>query len=206
MYVWILAEQSNVAEPPLSPVQLQVQGPVPLTAEGVPVPQRSVAGAAINVWPLAVPQVPLPMKVIASEQLPVIGPVVYIPPLPVPDIWPPQDPLMPTLYPLSAVTVNAAEVPWLTVRLAGSIVPPLPTEGTIVYVRMFAEQSAIVPPLTPAQLHVQGPLPLTADATPIEHRSVTGASVGVWPPAVPQTPLPAKVIVSAQLPVTGPVV
>ena len=61
------AEQSALV-PPLTPEQLHVQGPLPLTAEAVPMPQRFVAGAAVSVWPLAGPQVPLTMKVIVSEQ------------------------------------------------------------------------------------------------------------------------------------------
>ena len=51
--------------------------------------------------------------------------------------------------------------PWLTRTEAGLILPPVPTDGVIVYVWIFAEQFAVVPPFSPVQLHVHGPLPLT---------------------------------------------
>ena len=44
--------------PPLEPVHIQAQGPVPLTAEAVPTPHRFVVGAALSAAPLFEPQVP----------------------------------------------------------------------------------------------------------------------------------------------------
>jgi hypothetical protein len=43
---------------PLDPVQFQVQGPVPLTAEAVPAEQRLLAGAVFVKVPLADPHAP----------------------------------------------------------------------------------------------------------------------------------------------------
>ena len=74
----ILAEQLAV-EPPLDPVQLHVQGPLPLTAVAVPVLQRFVVGAEVNVPPLDEPHAPLigfAENVAVTEQLPVIAFVV----------------------------------------------------------------------------------------------------------------------------------
>src|SRR3954452_4722255 len=45
--------------PPLLPPQLQLQGPLPLTAEAMPVLQKFVVGALTIATPLADPQVPL---------------------------------------------------------------------------------------------------------------------------------------------------
>jgi hypothetical protein len=47
---------------------------------------------------------------------------------------------------------------------------------------------AAMPPLLPAQLHVHGPLPLTAEAVPVLHRLVVGADARVMPLDEPQTP------------------
>ena len=102
--------------------------------------------------------------------------------------------------------MNVVAIPWLIVRLNGWIVPPLLTFGVIVYIWMFAEQFAVAPPLTPKQLQVQGPLPLTAEDVPMPQRSAAGAAVNVCPLLLPQVPLPMKVIVSVQLEVIAPVV
>ena len=54
-----------------------------------------------------------------------------------------------------------------------------------------AEHEALVPPLLPAQLHDQGPLPATVEAEPVEQRLVVGAVLTVVPLAVPQVPFTA---------------
>src|SRR5262245_31912937 len=51
------AEQLAVVPPPV-PAQLQVHGPLPLTAEGVPTAHRLVVGAEVRVWPFDEPQTP----------------------------------------------------------------------------------------------------------------------------------------------------
>jgi hypothetical protein len=53
-----------------------------------------------------------------------------------------------------------------------------------------AVHCAAVPPFDPAQVHVQGPLPLTAGVLPSPHRFVFGAEDIDVPPAEPQAPLP----------------
>ena len=52
-----LAEQVAVV-PPLSPAQVQVQGPLPVTVLGVPALQRLVSGGVLEVPPLAEPHWP----------------------------------------------------------------------------------------------------------------------------------------------------
>src|ERR1700743_2230357 len=54
-----------------------------------------------------------------------------------------------------------------------------------------ALQLAVVPPLLPAQLHFQGPLPLTAEAVPAEQRLLVGAVLSACPFTAPQAPLVA---------------
>ncbi len=53
----MLAEQFAVV-PPFDPVQVQVHGPLPDTAEAVPALHRLPVGADANVWPFDDPQVP----------------------------------------------------------------------------------------------------------------------------------------------------
>jgi hypothetical protein len=56
--VCFVAEQLAVV-PPFIPVQLQYQGPVPVTVVAVPVVQRLLVGVAIAGVPLLLPQTPL---------------------------------------------------------------------------------------------------------------------------------------------------
>ena len=56
--VSMFAEQLAVV-PPFDPAQLQFQGPLPVTADAVPVVQRLDDGAMVTVVPLAMPQEPL---------------------------------------------------------------------------------------------------------------------------------------------------
>jgi hypothetical protein len=55
-----------VAEPPLLPLQVQVQGPLPLTDVAVPVVQRLVVGALVRLAPLEDPHWPLSRR-LASQ-------------------------------------------------------------------------------------------------------------------------------------------
>jgi hypothetical protein len=52
-----------------------------------------------------------------------------------------------------------------------------------------AAHEAVVPPFTPAQLQFQGPVPVSAEAVPVEQRPVVGAPVVATPLAAPQAPL-----------------
>ena len=62
-----------------------------------------------------------------------------------------------------------------------------------------AEQVAVVPPLLPAQLHDQGPLPLTVDAVPVVQRLAVGALVRVAPFEEPHAPLTATVVAATNV-------
>ncbi len=54
-----------------------------------------------------------------------------------------------------------------------------------------AVQLAVEPPLLPAQLHAQGPLPVTLDEVPAVHRLVVGTLARLSPLDAPQMPLTA---------------
>ena len=54
--------------PPLVPAQDQVQGPLPVTIEAVPMLQRLVDGALLMATPLAVPQTPLSVSRLAEHE------------------------------------------------------------------------------------------------------------------------------------------
>ena len=74
---------------------------------------------------------------------------------------------------------------------------------------MFAEQLAVEPPFDPAQLQVQGPLPVTVLALPAVHRLVVGAVVKTpWlaEPHWPSTGVAVNVAVTVQLAVIAFVV
>jgi len=52
-----------------------------------------------------------------------------------------------------------------------------------------ALQEAVVPPLLPAQVQYQGPVPLIAEAVPATQFTEVGADVSVSPSGEPHTPL-----------------
>src|SRR5262249_31712452 len=54
-----------------------------------------------------------------------------------------------------------------------------------------AKQLAVAPPFRPAQVHVQGPVPATAEAVPAEQSLVAGAVRTVVPLADPHIPATA---------------
>ena len=89
------------------------------------------------------------------------------------------------------------------------MLPPVPAVAVTVHVWMVAEQFAVVPPFDPVQLHVHGPLPLTAVAVPALHKFAVGAVVNTPPFDDPHTPLigfAVNVAVTEQLLVTAFVV
>ena len=95
------------------------------------------------------------------------------------------------------------------VTVLGLMVPLVPAEGVTVQLCMAAEQLAVVPPFSPAQLQVQGPEPVTALALPVVQRLVLGAAVKVPPWAVPHAPstgIGVNVAATVQLAVTAFVV
>lgn len=89
----VFAEQLAVA-PPLDPMQLHDQRPLPLTALADPALHRFVVGAVVKLLLFADPQAPfiaLVVKVADTVQLAVIALVVYVVPLRVPTQVPPTD-------------------------------------------------------------------------------------------------------------------
>jgi hypothetical protein len=80
---------------------------------------------------------------------------------------------------------------------AGMLVPL--GEATTAGGARLAAQDAVVPLMTAAQLQVQGPLPLNADAAPVLHKLVVGAVFTVVALAVPQTPLIAGGLPATQV-------
>ncbi len=91
----------------------------------------------------------------------------------------------------------------------GLMEPFAPAEGVTVQLVIAAEQFAVLPPLAPAQVQVQGPEPLTLLGVPTVQRFVVGALVNVPPLDEPQEPLtgsPVKLATTVQLAVIGLVV
>ena len=70
-----MAEQPETV-PPLAPVQLQLQGPVPVIVVAIPVEHKFAAGMIENVPPLLDPQVPFTIwgVIELAEQLEVVPP------------------------------------------------------------------------------------------------------------------------------------
>ena len=79
------------------------------------------------------------------------------------------------------------------------MLPPVPAEEVIISVWIYAEQLAVVPPFAPLQLHVHGPVPLTAVAVPELQRFVLGAVVKVCKFELPQVPLTALAVKLADM-------
>src|SRR5690606_12150757 len=92
--------------------------------------------------------------------------------------------------PVPATAVGVPALQRLTVGATATAtpfaVPQRPGTGVGV---LFAEQAALVPPLRPVQVHVQGSMPATAVAVPALQRLPPEGAVGTvvrW--ADPQTP------------------
>ena len=98
---------------------------------------------------------------------------------------PPTD----AVYPLRGDIVTVVCVLLFTCCVAGLTEPFVPADAVTVHFCILAEQLAAEPPLDPVQLHVQGPLPLTAVAVPALQRLVVGAEVNVPPLDEPHAPL-----------------
>ncbi len=87
---------------------------------------------------------------------------------------PPFDPLHDHVH--GPVPDTAVAVPDAHKFDEGADVVPVPfAEPHEPFTDRFALQFAVVPPLTPAHVHVHGPVPPTADAVPTEHRFDEGA-------------------------------
>ena len=173
------AEEATGAEqlagvPPLLPAQDQFHGPLPVTAETVPVVQSPVLGAVLTALPLAVPQEPFTAEeATGAEQL------AGVPPL-----LPAQDQFHGPL-PVTAETVPVVQSPVLGAVLT-ALPLAVPQEPFTAEEATGAEQLAVV--RRPRQLQDHGPLPLTAEAIPARQRLVVGALLAGTPFAEPQTP------------------
>jgi hypothetical protein len=173
--------------PPLAPVQVHDQGPVPATADAVPAVQSPVVGAAVKSAPLDAPQVPLVIN--KAEQL-VVVPVLA--PVQVHDQGP---------VPLTAEDVPAEQRP-----VVGLLVKSAPFDAPQVpFTVIRAVQLPVVPPFVPAQVHDHGPLPVMIEAVPVVQRLVSGALLRSAPLDEPQAPFVAAPCV-AQLAFVPPFV
>ncbi len=103
----------------------------------------------------------------------------------------PPQPVADAVYPLSGVTVTVALALLFACCDAGLTVPFVPAVAVTVHAWILAEQLAVEPPFDPVQLHVHGPVPLTAVAVPVLQRLVAGAEVNVPPFEEPQEPFTA---------------
>jgi len=159
-------------EPPFVPVQVQLHGPVPETADGAPALQRLLVGAFAN-WPvLAAPQTPLATRADA-EQLAVEPPVLPSQVHdhgPVPD----TDDAVPLVHKLPVGALAKA--------------PPLAEPQLPSIAARLAEHGEVRPPLNPLHVQLQGPAPLNPDITPDWQKSPEGRPAKACPPALPQMP------------------
>lgn len=69
MQVVALLAEHEALEPPPEPLQVQFQGPEPVTALADPVEQRLAVGAELTVVPLAEPHAPLTATTLLAEQV-----------------------------------------------------------------------------------------------------------------------------------------
>jgi len=170
----------------LLPAQDQFHGPLPVTAETVPVVQSPVLGAVLAALPLAVPQEPFTAEEAAgAEQLAVVPPLL-----------PAQDQFHGPL-PVTAEAAPVVQSPVLGAVLT-ALLAAAPQEPFTGEAATAAEQLAVVPPLLPAQDQFHGPLPLTAEAVPIVQSPVLGAVLTALPLAVPQEPFTAEEATEAE--------
>jgi hypothetical protein len=164
--------------PVFAPVQLQLQGPEPVTEVAVPLVQRLVVGAVLTEVPLAVPHAPLTIR-LAAPELSVVPPLV-----------PAHPQVQPVPVVVKPVTVPAEQRPGVVEdKLAKSPPLSLPTAPLTGVAALLAEHEEVVPPLLPSQLQLQGPEPVTEVAVPVVQRLVLGALLTATPLAEPQTPL-----------------
>ena len=167
------------AEPPFDPAQVQANGPEPVTAEAEPALHRLVVGAFVTSVPFAEPQAPLILS--RAEQLAV------------------EPPFEPAQFQLQGpVPLTAEAAPALQRPVVGTLVRPAPFDVPQLPLTAAgstgAVQLAVVPLLLPVQLQLHGPLPLTAEAVPAEHKPLAGALLAATPLAEPQAPLPAEAL------------
>jgi hypothetical protein len=162
--------------PQFRPVQVQLQGPVPLTADAVPLLHRLAVGALVRFWPFAWPQLPSAFCAKSAEQDCVLPPL-----LPAQDHVQGPEPLV-----VEAVPAVQSPVVGALVNCDPFDVPHAPFTGGNT---SEAEQLAVPPPLLPAHDQFHGPLPVTDEAVPAVQRPVAGALVRSVPLEAPQLAL-----------------
>jgi hypothetical protein len=158
----------------LLPAQVQLQGPLPLTVDDAPAVQRLAVGALVRVAPFEEPHAPFTGgadATIVAEQIATVPP------------------LLPAQVQLQGpLPLTADAVPALHRFAVGAVLTvPLFALPQAPFVSSKAEHLAVVPPLLPTQVQLQGPLPLTADAVPALQRLADGA-VTATPAAAPHNP------------------
>lgn len=159
-------------DPPLSPLQLHVHGPPPDIPEKFPALQRFTDGADEKLPPLELPQEPLMGGELVKQEA--ADPPEE--PMQVHDHGPPPD--------------KPEKVPELQKFEVGAVMAPVPDEDPQVPLTGSEEdeQETVFPPKIPLHFQFQGPIPVTDEGFPLEHKFVVGA-VAVDPPAAePQTP------------------
>jgi hypothetical protein len=162
--------------PPLLPAQLQSHGPLPVTDEAVPVVQRLAFGSLLRLSPLDNPHAPFTAAGLsAAEHCAAVPPLLPVQlqshgPLPVTD---------------ETVPVVHRLVVGLLVRLSPFDEPQAPLTGVGF---SDAVHNAVAPPLLPAQLQSQGPLPVTDEAVPVVQRLMAGLLLKLSPFDEPQAP------------------
>ena len=87
--LWIVALQV-ASVPPFVPAHVQLQGPVPVTVDAVPVAHKLLVGTAVIIVPLALLHLPLTGN---EENVAIIAAVLLIEQLPVPLHSPPDHPV-----------------------------------------------------------------------------------------------------------------
>ena len=106
-------------------------------------------------------------------------------------VVPPFDPAQLQLHGPLPLTVEAE--PAVHRPLVGAVLTATPFAGPHApftgVAASCAEQVAVAPPSLPAQLHDQGPVPLTVDAVPALQRLAAGALAKLPPFAEPHCPL-----------------
>jgi hypothetical protein len=167
------AEQLAVV-PPLLPAQDQFHGPLPVTAEAVPIVQSPVLGAVLTALPLAVPHEPFTAAT-EAEQLAVVPPL-----LPVQDQFHGPLPVTPEAVPTLQSPVVGA--------LLTAVPLALPHEPFTADEATGAEHLAILPKV-PTHIQVHGPVPRTFKGCPALHKLVVGLLLAGTPFAEPHFPL-----------------
>jgi hypothetical protein len=170
------AEQAAL-EPPLVPVQLQRNGPTPVTEEALPVAHRFELGVEVDESPFPLPHVPFTGGSLSGAEQDAFAP-----------------PLVPLQLQRNGPTPITEEVLPVAQRFelgaeddeSPFALPQVPMVGIG---KSGAEHEAFEPPSPPAHVQLKEATPVTAEAVPIAQRFVLGELAAAAPLAEPQLPL-----------------